>query len=120
MCDPASLSRETKGTDETNGEDAGSSVATVIAIVAAVAVPGVAVIVTRVHSKRVGGEVQNLAQAAQHADNLAFDNGPFHEAMQPRAIADTTNGVACADVGDVAGHANDAGHAQPDSSHSRA
>ena len=62
-------------TGDINGEDAGSSMFTVIAIVAAVAVLGVAVAVTHLYSKRVGGEVQNRAQAAQHADNPAFDNG---------------------------------------------
>ena len=48
------------------------------------------------------------------------DNLETYEPIQPRAIADTTHGVAYADVGDVVGHTNDAGYAQPDSSYSQA
>ena len=101
-------------------EVGGNSAVTAIAVATAVAVLGIAVTVTYVCSKRASTDVQQRAEAAEYANNPAYNNDPFYEAIQPRAIANSNTGAAYADVEDAVGHTNDSGYAVPETSYSHA
>ena len=113
----AAASAPTDAPDTGVGEN---SAVIAIAAAAAVAVLVIAVTVAYVCTKRSGTEVHQRAQAAVHANNPEFNNVPFYEEMQPRAIADPTTGAAYANVEAALGHINDAGYAVPETEYSHA
>jgi hypothetical protein len=98
----------------------GVSADTAIAVATSVAVLVIAVTVKYVCSKRASTDVQQRAEAAEYANNPAYNNDPCYEAIQPRAIADSNTGAAYADVEDAVGHTNEAGYAVAETSYSHA